>query len=131
MLPEPRLNLSQPLPPLDPGPLARLRLETIDAQGQPVSTVNQGATFFLNVYAADLRANGAGVFSAYLDVAYDPAVLAAAGPVQFGSSFPNVRAGNVATPGLLDEVGGVGAATAAAVSEQMVAADSPYCDGGR
>ena len=120
LLPEPRSNLPQAVPPLDPGPLVHFRLEAVNAEGRPVSTVNQGETFFLNVYAADLRTTGVGIFSAYLDVAFNQALLTAAGPIQFGGSFPNVRASNVATPGLLDEVGGVGAATAAAVSERWL-----------
>ena len=118
LLPEPRLDLPQPVPPLGHGLLVRLRLETVNAAGQVVSTVDQGETFFLNVYAADLRPAGTGVFSAYLDVAYDQAALAAAGPIQFGASFPNVRAGSTATPGLLDEAGAVRPAATDGVSER-------------
>jgi VCBS repeat-containing protein len=120
-LPEPRVELPQPVPPLADGPLVRLRLQAVNAAGQPVSSVNEGETFFLNVYAADLRPSGQGVFSAYLDVAYDAAALTAAGPVQFGASFPNVRAGGATTPGGLDEIGAVGASTPDGLSDPLLA----------
>lgn len=120
LLPEPRLELPQTPPQLDGGTLVRLRLEAVNAQGHAVSTVNQGETFFLNVYAADLRPAGTGVFSAYLDVAYDQAALAAAGVIQFGAAFPNVRAGGTATPGLLDEAGGVRPAAPDGVREALL-----------
>ena len=119
-LPDPNVVLAQPVPPLGAGPLVRLRLEAVNAQGQPVSSVNVGETFFLNVYAADLRPSGTGVFSAYLDVAYNGAALAAAGTIQFGASFPNVRAGSTATPGLLDEMGAVRPATPDGVTEPLL-----------
>jgi hypothetical protein len=98
-----------------------LRLQAVNAAGQPVSSVNEGETFFLNVYAADLRPSGQGVFSAYLDVAYDAAALTAAGPVQFGAGFPNVRAGSTVTPGWLDEIGAVGAAKPDGASDPLLA----------
>ncbi len=120
-LPEPRTELPQPVPPLGAGPLVRLRLQAVNAQGQPVSSVNVGETFFLNVYAADLRPAAQGVFSAYLDVAYDDTALIAAGPLEFGASFPNVRAGSTATPGWLDEVGAVGAATPDGMIDPLLA----------
>jgi len=120
LLPEPRVQLPQPVPPLGEGPLVRLRLETVNAGGQPISSINVGEAFFLNVYAADLRPAGLGVFSAYLDVAYNGAALAATGAIAFGTSFPNVRAGNPATPGLLDEMGAVRTAIPDGVNEPLL-----------
>jgi len=120
LLPEPRLELPQTAPPLGDDPLVRLRLETVNAAGEVVSTVSLGETFFLNVYAADLRLGGSGVFSAYLDVAYDQAALAATGAIQFGASFPNVRTGSTATAGLLDEAGAVRPAATDGVSEPLL-----------
>ncbi len=114
------LKLPQPVPQLGDDPLVQLRLETVNAAGEVVSTVSQGETFFLNVYAADLRLGGTGVFSAYLDVLYDQDALAAAGAIQFGASFPNVRAGSTATAGLLDEAGAVRTATTDGVSEPLL-----------
>lgn len=119
LLPAPRTELPQTDPPLGSGPLVRLRLEAVNAQGQVVSAVNQGETFFLNVYAADLRAGGTGVFSAYLDVAYDPDALVA-GAIQFGTSFPNVHAGSTSTPGLLDEAGAVRTAVPDGISQPLL-----------
>lgn len=120
LLSEPRVELPQPQPPLGEEPLVRLRLETVDAQGQVVSAIQAGETFFLNVYASDLRPAGQGVFSAYLDVAYDAAGLAAAGTLEFGGSFPNVRGGNAATPGLLDELGAARTATPYGAAEALL-----------
>lgn len=120
LLPEPRVELPQPLPPLGEGPLVRLRLATVNAQGQPVSAIQAGETFFLNVYAADLRPGGQGVFSAYLDVAYDAAGLAATGALEFGTSFPNVRSGDLAAPGVLDELGAARTATPYGAAEALL-----------
>mgnify|MGYP000909214944 FL=1 len=120
LLSEPRLELPQPVPPLGDEPLVRLRVEAVNAQGEAVSTVSLGETFVLNVYAADLRPAGTGVFSAYLDVIYDQAGLAATGPIQFGADFPNVRTGSTASAGLLDEAGAVATATAPAAAEALL-----------
>lgn len=121
LLEEPRLELPQTPLPLSEDTLVRFHLEMVNAQGQAVSTVSQGETFFLNVYAADLRPSGTGVFSAYLDVDVDQAAaLTVAGPIQFGSGFPNVRAGSTTAPGLLDEAGAVRTATPDGVKESLL-----------
>jgi hypothetical protein len=92
---------------LGSNPLVRFRLATTDEDGQAASTFGLGDTLLLNVYARDLRTAGGGIFSAYLDVTYNQAGLAVGGPIVFGSTFADVRAGTTATPGLLDEVGAV------------------------
>lgn len=120
-LPDPKLQLPQPPPPLGVDPLVGLRLEAVDAHGRPLSTVNAGETFYLNVYAADLRPTRLGVFSAYLDVALVGGGLKAAGAIEFGVEFPNVRTGSTATPGLLDELGGTRSALPSGAAELLLA----------
>ena len=52
-----------------------------------------------------MRANGVGVFSAYLDVVFDPDLASITGEVTLSDSYPAGRAVDVSTPGLLNEVG--------------------------
>ena len=82
----------------------RFRLETVDGDGNVVSSVAEGDTFTLNVYAQDLRLSGIGVFAAYLDVEFDAAQVAPAGDVTFGESYP---AGQVPTGGVINGVNGL------------------------
>ena len=91
-------------------PLVRFDLETTDANGNPVSTVNVGETFFLNVDATDLRDAPQGIFSAYLDVFYDDASFVSVSDaiVYNDAEFPNDQRGSTFTSGLIDEVGAVG-----------------------
>jgi len=106
-LAEPRLDLPQDSPVLPPGDLVSFRLETTDAAGNPRAEFGVGETFYLNVFVEDLRTGGDGVFSAYLDVGYYQTGMNTAGSLEYGNQFPNVQAGNIQTPGLLDEVGAV------------------------
>jgi len=107
LLSEPRLDLPQDPPELPAGDLVNFRLETTDAAGNPQAEFGLGETFYLNVFVEDLRFLGDGVFSAYLDVAYPQAGLTTAGSLEYGAQFPNVQAGDIQTPGVLDEVGAV------------------------
>lgn len=80
------------------GDLIRFRLETASAAG-PIDSITPGGEFSLNVYAQDLRADGMGVFAAYLDVLYDSNLASVAGNVTFGDSYP---AGQVPSTGTVD-----------------------------
>jgi hypothetical protein len=108
-LPEPRLDLPQPVPDLGEDPAVRFRLETTDLAGAAADQFALGEMFYLNVYVSDLRSESArtGIYSAYVDIFYNAAGLTPAGDFEFGSGFPFVRTGNRDVPGLLDEAGGV------------------------
>jgi hypothetical protein len=100
------LILGQPPVELGDDPLVEFRLATTTLQGQPTTGFSVGETFLLKVYASDLRMNGAGLFSAYLDVLFDQDFLELAGPVEFGTTFADVQAG-MTDQGFLDEYGAV------------------------
>ncbi len=75
--------------PDDPAPAdARvgIRLEVTDADGNPVTQVELGDQFFVNVYVNDLRDNAQGVFSAYIDLAFNVQV-AKLGEIEFTSDY--------------------------------------------
>lgn len=106
-LDEPRLDLPQDPPVLPAGNLVNFRLGTTDAAGNPLAEFGLGETFYLNVFVDDLRIDGDGVFSAFLDVTYNQTGMSIDGSLEYGDHFPNAQAGSTQTPGLLDEVGAV------------------------
>lgn len=94
----------------DTGPndsLVQVRLETVNANGDSISSVTVGETFFLRASVDDLRSDGSGVFSAYLDVVFAGDLASVDGSLTFGSAYVNAREGNTATAGLIDEAGAV------------------------
>jgi len=90
-----------------PNELLDFRLETADLAGNPISSVVVGQEFLLSGFVRDLRPQPAGVFAAYVDVAYDPVIANVSGVIVYGPSFPNVLAGDTSSPGVIDEVGAV------------------------
>lgn len=88
----------------DPGdPLVRFRIETADAEGNPISTIASGSDFVLNVYSDDLRDGGAGVYAGYLDVVFEQTLAMPSGAVTFGEDYP---AGQTPTDGVTGDVAG-------------------------
>ncbi len=87
--------------------LVAFRLEATDTSGTPISSIMVGEQFDLRVYVADVTTQPFGVFSAFLDVLYDQQLVMTDGNVTFGSAYPNGHNSNLATPGLIDETGGV------------------------
>ena len=89
-----------------PQPDARVRLQTIDLAGNPITQVEVGQQFYLQAYVQDSR-NGIpkGVVFTELDVAYDPAVVSVAGSIEHGDRFINARSGDTSKPGLINDVG--------------------------
>ena len=88
-------------------PIAEFRLDAVGANGTSLSEVRVGDDFFLQGTARDLRVSPMGSFSAYADVDFDAALATVVGLLEFGPLFPNGHNSQL-TPGLLDEVGGVG-----------------------
>ena len=103
--------------PIDPGDdLARIRLETTDLDGIPISAVLAGEDFLLKAFVQDLRdlpEGQGGVFSAYMDIEFDSdvvsVILSETNPrgfeITFGDEYINFQKGSIGTPGLIDEVG--------------------------
>ena len=95
--------VTQPLP-----PKVDLVLELETTTGQPLTSLSAGQSFVLKVLTRDLRSPSRGVFSAYMDILWDSTKATVNGPITFSAEYPIQRSGTTTTPGLLDEVGGVG-----------------------
>ncbi len=87
----------------------QMRLEATTADGSPVSSLEAGSSFVLNVYVEDLRDSAEGIFSAYLDVSFDSSLVAVDGSITYGTAFSNGNSGDISTAGLIDEAGGFSA----------------------
>lgn len=92
--------------------LVEVILRAVDSEGNEITSLTNGQTFFLQVLVSDLRGGDAasGVFSAYTDVTWDAAKATATGALVFGSTFPGQRTGTI-TAGLINEAGGTGGLT--------------------
>jgi hypothetical protein len=94
-------------------------LVTANLAGDPIpgGQLVPGQEFFVHALVDDIREGftDQGVFSAYLDVLYNPSLaepVADSGnplgvDITFGSLFPNAQKAGFATPGLIDESGAV------------------------
>lgn len=84
----------------------RATLEVTDLAENPITTIQAGEAFLLRAIVQDIRdpeVDFPGVFAAYIDVAFDPAV-AAAGPgamLEYGPTFAAYldSRGDLSTPG--------------------------------
>ena len=96
--------------------LVRIRMHTTDIFGQPTTAVEVGDRFQLHVEVDDLRdlpEEEGGVFSAYLDVLFNPQFVSVVESITnelgfeitFGDEYGDVQNGSIGTPGLIDEVG--------------------------
>jgi hypothetical protein len=85
----------------------RFRLDSVDSNGKPISTVEKGKEFSLNVYVVDQRPQPLGVFAAYLDLEFDASKIKQMGDLVFGEWFTNATSRGTAVEGHLDEVGAV------------------------
>lgn len=95
----------------DDGLVARLRLQVADSLGNPIpggTPLDLDQAFILQVYVQDIQQEPQGVFQAFVDAVYDSNLVQLTGPITFGPEFPTPQAGDVSTPGLLDEVGALG-----------------------
>ncbi|MCY2992028.1 MAG: beta-propeller domain-containing protein [Planctomycetota bacterium] len=100
--------------------LVRVRLEVVDAAGQPLTSVEAGQPFVLNVYVQDLRAEAQGVSAAYLDLLYPEALIDVAGELKFGNEYQTQTSGVATATGLLDELGAAHGATRFDDSEHLL-----------
>ncbi len=94
------INVVQPM-------LVSYTLSFRDMNGNPITEVAVGETFKLRLSATDLRTVPEGVFSAFADILYNQTLIEAVGTNPF-TFLPGILdlAGDVATPGLINEVGG-------------------------
>ncbi len=89
------------------GSTVQYRMTAIDSSGNTISEVAVGSRFTLEVTVEDTRLEPLGVFSGFLDVAFD-ASLVAVDPLSLvhSSTFDSGVNADFA-PGLIDEAGGV------------------------
>ncbi len=100
--------------------VVQFRLEATNLSGQPIEQIQVGQKFQLRGFVKQLLPlNGGqlqGVYAAYQDILYNPA-LATVSPIVFNNVFgtttagtgeyPNAPAGDLAIPGLINELGSV------------------------
>ncbi|MEM8677988.1 MAG: putative Ig domain-containing protein [Planctomycetota bacterium] len=89
------------------GTAVEVTLATLDGDGNVINSVGAGETFTLVGYVQDVRTAPTGVFSAYMDVNYPEGLITPSGSIEHDSTYSAGTSGSTATPGLIDEVGGV------------------------
>ncbi|KAA1259161.1 putative peptidyl-prolyl cis-trans isomerase [Rubripirellula obstinata] len=90
-------------------PLAEIRLELTDLQGNSISSVGVGDEFLLNFIGVDARRfTQPGVFAAYADILFDSNLIqpVPGSSIEFDPDFSVVPKGTF-SPGLIDELGAV------------------------
>ncbi|TWU43120.1 putative peptidyl-prolyl cis-trans isomerase [Novipirellula aureliae] len=89
-------------------PDAEIKLTITDLQGQPVTKLQVGQQFLLNLIGVDARdeESRAGIFAAFADILYDNSFIqpASGATITFTDRFPTVQNG-VFSNGLIDEIG--------------------------
>jgi len=93
---------------VDGDALVEYSLELTDSDGNAITSATVGDDFVLRVLVEDLRDTPRGAFAAYLDVEWTDDRVEVAGPITYGTAFPNVHTGNSSSENLIDEVGGTG-----------------------
>ncbi|MFN3191689.1 MAG: Ig-like domain-containing protein [Aureliella sp.] len=106
-------------------PDIRIGLNLVDDGGQPITRVDVGQTFTVQVTVEDLRGFSAtGVFAAYVDLVFDSTVIQpiANNPIENITPFTNDPSGDANTPGLINELGGfTGESTPTGSGERVLA----------
>lgn len=98
-------------------PIAEVRLEVTDLQGNPISSIEVGQKFLLNFIAVDLREfsfDRDGVFGAFADILFDNNLVRPepGSAIIYDSQFGAVQKGTFSN-GLIDELGAVATSTVA------------------
>ena len=89
-------------------PIAGIRLEVTDLDGNVVESVVAGDEFLLRMYGVDNRSafDRRGVFAAYADILFNPSLVrpVPGSQIQFANQFTVTRSGTLGS-GLIDELG--------------------------
>jgi hypothetical protein len=109
----------------DDGIRATVRLQLADINGVPLlvgDALDLNEEFTLQVFVQDVQAPAQGIFQAYIDAFYDSNLVEAVGPITYGSDFAIGQFGSLATPGVIDEAGGLddGSPPQPPVGEQLL-----------
>lgn len=107
-------------------PLAGVRLEVADLDGNPIAQINPDEEFLLKFFAQDLRGpfDLAGVFAAFTDIRFDSNLVGPAGsdPIQFSSNYGSIISSGSFGTGIIDELGAVANSLAPTDSEEDLVA---------
>lgn len=90
------------------GELARVRVQPVDMDGNPITSVLVGQSFKLQALAQDLRSipnAEKGVYNAFFDVDYSANRVALQGQVVFDGDFDQFITSDIATAGVINETG--------------------------
>ncbi len=85
----------------------QVRFQIQEPDGDAVDTLVVGDPYELHVLVKDARAAPTGVLQAFFDVYYDSSLISVDGPVMVNPIYGLNSGGDVDTPGLIDEAGGV------------------------
>ena len=109
------------------------RLEISDTNGNPITgSIPVGTTFDVRMFAQDARTDpdiDLGLFTAYLDVTFDPLkAVRTSFPLVHSSTYPVAKSPNpeTQTPGLLDEFGGTASSLAPLGDEEFLVGSARF-----
>ncbi len=98
--------------------------------GTPVDSVTVGEEFLLKTYVRHVggfdSAANSGVFAGYLDISYDASLASVAGSIAHGPMYANVPSGDLAVPGLMDNIGGVSSSGPDGYGLEPIGADEQF-----
>ncbi len=102
-------------------PLAEIKLELVDLQGNAITSIAVGQQFFMRFIGVDARQfafDRDGVFAAFADILFDSSLVqpVPGSAIDYDDRFPAVNKGTFAT-GLIDELG--------AATDRLVASELP------
>lgn len=88
------------------GPLVAISLLTTDLSGSPISSIDAGQPFLLQVFVEDTSPEPQeGVFAAYTDVEWAASQAVVNGTITYNDTYSDGQKGDTTTPGLIDELG--------------------------
>jgi cyclophilin family peptidyl-prolyl cis-trans isomerase len=105
--------------------LGRVRLQVVDLNNNPLTSLSVGQSFKLQIIADDLRDSKTGVFAAFADINYDSALIELDGatPITRLNNYDVTPSGTTTTVGLVDELGAARNSTNASNLESVVVAE--------
>ncbi|MDZ4850954.1 MAG: tandem-95 repeat protein [Pirellulaceae bacterium] len=106
--------------------LSGVRLQLVDVDNNPITSVSVGQSFKVQAIVDDLRtADASGVFAAYFDLNYDSSIVELDGssPISRLNSFEISPSGTTTTPGLIDDLGAGRSSTTASQLVSVVMLD--------
>ncbi|HND54136.1 MAG TPA: Ig-like domain-containing protein, partial [Pirellulaceae bacterium] len=86
-------------------PELEITIGFVDASGRATTQLVAGETGWVEYYVRDISVSARGTFAAYFDSTFNAAVVGLSGPIVYGTTFANAHSGDLATPGLVDELG--------------------------